>query len=52
MGYNHLGELWSNYNNKTRIIKQQPIKSNEPIRLAINERVKQGLSELSKINSK
>ena len=50
-GYNHPGELWSNYNNKTQIIKQ-PIKSNEPIRLAINERVKQGLSELTKINNK
>ena len=50
-GYNHPGELWSNYNNETRIIKQ-PVKSNEPIRLAINERVKQGLSELSKINNK
>ena len=50
-GYNHPGELWSNYNNETRIIKQT-IKSNEPIRLAINERVKQGLSELSKINNK
>ena len=50
-GYNHPGELWSNYNNKTRIFKQQ-IKSNEPIRLVINERVKQGLSELSKINNK
>ena len=50
-GYNHPGELWSNYNNKTQIIKQ-PIKSNEPIRLAINERVKQGLTELSKINNK
>ena len=50
-GYNHLGELWSNYNNKTRIIKQ-PIKSNEPIRLAINERVKRGFTELSKINNK
>ena len=50
-GYNHPGELWSNYDNETQIIKQ-PIKSNEPIRLAINERVKQGLSELSKINNK
>ena len=50
-GYNHPGELWSNYNNETQIIKQ-PIKSNEPIRLAINERVKQGFAELSKINIK
>ena len=50
-GYNHPGELWSNYDNETQIIKQ-PVKSNEPIRLAINERVKQGLSELSKINNK
>ena len=50
-GYNHPGELWSNYNNETRIIKQ-PVKSNEPIRLSINDRVKQGLSELSKINNK
>ena len=50
-GYNHPGELWSNYNNKTQIIKQ-PIKSNEPIRLAINERVKRGFTELSKINNK
>ena len=50
-GYNHPGELWSNYNNETRIIKQL-VKSNEPIRLTINERVKQGFSELSKINNK
>ena len=50
-GYNHPGELWSNYNNETQIIKQQ-IKSNEPIRLAINDHVKQGFAELSKINSK
>ena len=50
-GYNHPGELWSNYNNETQIIKQ-PVKSNEPIRLAINDRVKQGLSELAKINNK
>ena len=50
-GYNHPGELWSNYDNETQIIKQ-PIKSNKPIRLAINERVKQGFAELAKINSK
>ena len=50
-GYNHPGELWSNYNNETRIIKQ-PIKSNEPIILAINDSVKQGFAELSKINIK
>ena len=50
-GYNHQGELWSNYNNETRIFKQS-VKSNEPIRLAINERVKQGLAELAKINNK
>ena len=50
-GYNHPGELWSNYNNETRIFKQS-VKSNEPIRLAINERVKQGFAELSKINNK
>ena len=50
-GYNHQGELWSNYNNKTRIFKQ-PVKSNEPIRLAINEPAKQGFAELSKINNK
>ena len=50
-GYNHPGELWSNYDNKTQIIKQ-PIKSNEPIRLTINDHVKQGFAELSKINSK
>ena len=50
-GYNHPGELWSNYNNKTRIFKQ-PVKSNEPVRLAINDHVKQGLAELAKINSK
>ena len=50
-GYNHPGELWSNYDNETQIIKQL-VKSNEPIRLAINESVKQGLSELSKINNK
>ena len=50
-GYNHPGELWSNYNNETRIFKQ-PVKSNEPIRLTINERVKQGFAELSKMNTK
>ena len=50
-GYNHPGELWSNYNNETQIFKQ-PVKSNEPIRLAINDRVKQGFAELSKINIK